>query len=422
MSVIATNSFYSAVRNDPSPLSKTGGGYRSCAPGETVDRLVPRQREFGITRLANITGLDRIGIPVWIAVRPNSRSLSLSQGKGLTHEAARASALCESIETFYAERCVNPLRMVRYESLRAEGNVTDVERLPMARHGLYSHEESIPWVEGVDLIRGKGVWVPYELVHADATVPRHPGSGCFVFSTNGLASGNTAAEAAFHGLCELVERDAMALWKIRSAEDQKRTRVCNRSVSDPVCAGLIQQLDSAEIDALIWDVTSDVGVAAFRVLIYDRWAQSQLVSLPVAFGAGCHPERGIALTRALTEAAQSRLTAISGARDDFSRRAYTQAAMPAEVAAEYIRLAQEDGERRWERIPDQTFDCISQSLSWLLEQLDHQGIQQVCAVPVSPENAPLHVVRTLAVGLEGPSSSPSWTPGARASNARRIAA
>ncbi len=369
--------------------------------------------------MANITGLDRIGIPVWLAIRPNSRSLSLSQGKGLTDDGARASAICEAIETFYAERCANPMRIARYEVIREEARVADVARLPLAKYGLYSDQESIPWVEGVDLVTGETVWVPYEMVHADATVPRHPGSGCFVFSSNGLASGNTAGEAAFHGLCELIERDALALWKLQDAGAQKRSRVLNASVDDPICVDLIRRMDAAEIDVLIWDATSDLGVPTFRVLIFDRWAHSELASLPVAFGAGCHPERAVALTRAITEAAQSRLTTISGSRDDLTRRSYARAKMSPEIAAEYAALVREAGERRWASIPNRPVNSMSDGLTWLLEQLQSAGIEQVCSVPISPEGAPLHVVRTIAAGLEGPSSSPSWMPGARA---RRIAA
>ena len=405
------------MRDDDAPLTKIGGSYRSCAPAQTIERVSPHLLEFGITRLANITGLDRIGIPVWLAVRPNSRSLSLSQGKGLTHDGARASAVCEAVETFFAERCTGPVRIARYESLRNEGRVTDVEKLPLARHGLYSSREAIPWIEASDLFRGDSVWVPYELVHADATVPRHPGSGCFVFSSNGLASGNTVGEAALHGLCELIERDAMALWKMRTVEAQKRTRVSSASISDPVCLELIRQMDSADIDVLIWDVTSDIEVPVFRVLIFDRWAHSDLGGMPVAFGAGCHPERAVALARAITEAAQCRLTSISGSRDDLTRRSYQQAMMSPHIAAEFAALAQESGERMWESIPNRTFASVSEGLGWLLHELQRAGIEEICAVPVSPQGAPLHVVRTIGVGLEGPSSSPSWTPGDRA---RRI--
>jgi len=57
---------------------------------------------MGITRLGNITGLDRIGIPVAVAVRPNSRSVSVSQGKGLELAQAMASALMEACEGFHA--------------------------------------------------------------------------------------------------------------------------------------------------------------------------------------------------------------------------------------------------------------------------------------------------------------------------------
>ena len=71
---------------------------------------------MGITRLGNITGLDRIGIPVAIAVRPNSRSVSVAQGKGLEMPQAMASALMEACETFHAEQ-IGPLRVAAYRAL-----------------------------------------------------------------------------------------------------------------------------------------------------------------------------------------------------------------------------------------------------------------------------------------------------------------
>ncbi|MGO8078030.1 YcaO-like family protein, partial [Rhizobium leguminosarum] len=39
-------------------------------------------------------------------------------------------------------------------------------------------------------------------------------------------------------------------------------------------------------------------------------------------GFGCHPDPVRAALRAITEAAQSRLTSIAGSRDDFSPRIY----------------------------------------------------------------------------------------------------
>ena len=54
--------------------------------------------EFGITRLARLTGLDNVGVPVWSAIRPNSRTLAQSQGKGVDDPSAMASAVMEAVE------------------------------------------------------------------------------------------------------------------------------------------------------------------------------------------------------------------------------------------------------------------------------------------------------------------------------------
>src|SRR5438132_13617410 len=85
----------------PLPKRFRQGTHRTAAPDETLARVRPYAARMGITRLGNITGLDHIGIPV--AVRPNSRSVSVSQGKGLELPQAVASALMEAREGFHAE-------------------------------------------------------------------------------------------------------------------------------------------------------------------------------------------------------------------------------------------------------------------------------------------------------------------------------
>ena len=79
------------------------GTHRIISPDDTLARIAPKAPQIGITRLGNVTGLDRIGIPVTVAIRPNSRSVSVSQGKGLGLSQALASALMEAIELFHAE-------------------------------------------------------------------------------------------------------------------------------------------------------------------------------------------------------------------------------------------------------------------------------------------------------------------------------
>src|ERR671923_2097286 len=106
------------------------GTHRLVAPGATVERIAPLKSRMGITRVANVTGLDRIGIPVVMVCRPNARSIAVSQGKGLDLDAARASGLMESVETYHAETITLPLRYCSHEDLRYSHAVVDVGRLP----------------------------------------------------------------------------------------------------------------------------------------------------------------------------------------------------------------------------------------------------------------------------------------------------
>src|SRR5580700_11508074 len=106
------------VVEQPLPKRFRRGTHRTTAPEETLARVRPYAARMGITRLGNITGLDRIGIPVAIAVRPNSRSASVSQGKGLDLPQAMASALMEACEGFHAE-AIGPLRRATHRKLAA---------------------------------------------------------------------------------------------------------------------------------------------------------------------------------------------------------------------------------------------------------------------------------------------------------------
>src|SRR5258707_13825136 len=80
------------------------GTHRAATLDATWRRFAPAAKRAGITRIAELTGLDTIGIPVFAAIRPLGLSLSTQQGKGLTPLAAKVSALMEALETWTAER------------------------------------------------------------------------------------------------------------------------------------------------------------------------------------------------------------------------------------------------------------------------------------------------------------------------------
>jgi YcaO-like protein with predicted kinase domain len=276
----------------------------------------------------------------------------------------------------------------------------------------------LPWVEARNLRDGASVWVPHELVHADATLPRPPGSGAFLFSSNGLASGNNEAEAILHALCEVVERDALALWKQRSDRARRSTRVDVNTVTDQVNLALLGRLAAADLDVVVWNITSDIGVAAFCALLVDRSSASDVTPYPAAFGVGCHPDREVALARALTEAAQSRATSIAGTRDDMSRHSY-QSTQARERLDEYRRLTREPSCARFDAVATFADMSVPSNVQMVVDRLATKKLEQVLTVRLSPDRVPLVVVRVIVPGLEGPSSSASYMPGARARRASR---
>src|SRR5258706_696742 len=145
------------------------GTHRSEAPRDTLARVRPHAARMGITWLGNITGLDRIGIPVAVAVRPNSRSVSVAQGKGLELPQAMASALMEASEGFHAE-VIGPTRRATYRDLVAREIVVEATTL-CAGARPFDSAAAIDWIAGHDLLRGAPCWIPAEIVHTDYAQP-----------------------------------------------------------------------------------------------------------------------------------------------------------------------------------------------------------------------------------------------------------
>src|SRR3989442_12134860 len=58
-----------------------GGTIPPCRPQETLARVRPLFPVFGIPRLANATGLDRVGVPRWLRIPPQARLPVRCRGK-----------------------------------------------------------------------------------------------------------------------------------------------------------------------------------------------------------------------------------------------------------------------------------------------------------------------------------------------------
>ncbi len=376
------------------------GTHRLVSPRETLARVRGAFGPLGITRVANVTGLDSIGVPVVAVYRPNAQSLAVSQGKGLDLDAARASGVMEAIELYHAERALLPLKLASWRDLQRSHSVVDVGALPRQASSAFHPNLPMLWVEGVDVCASAGVWVPYELVHANYTLPLPTGSGSFVMSTNGLASGNDAREAVVHGLCEAIERDAVTLFCLSPLAEQDRARVDLRTVDDPGCRAVLDRFEAAGVAVAAWDATSDVGVATFLCAAVDAEANPFRPLGPVE-GMGCHPAREVALLRALTEAAQARLTLIAGSRDDNGRAVYRRAKATASAPDLRARVVSA-GSRPFSSTPTRAHETFDEDLRWLVDRLRAVSLGSVVVVDLGkPElRLPIAVVRVVVPGLE----------------------
>jgi YcaO-like protein with predicted kinase domain len=385
------------------------GTHRLVTPAETLARVRPLAARMGITRLGNITGLDRIGIPVTVAVRPNSRSVSVAQGKGLELPQAMASALMEAAEGFHAEN-VSPVLHASFHDFARSATLIDPASL-CAGARIFDDAATIDWVEGYDLLHGDACWVPAEIVHTDYTLPKP--DGYFLAGSNGLASGNHLCEAVNAALYELIERDAIALWMARPLEERVGCALDLASVDDPDCRALFDRYAAAEIDVRVWSVTTDIGIAAFLCEIRDPLSTAEL--LPARFhGSGSHADRGIALLRALIEAAQTRLTYIAGIRDDLSPAEYVPAPGDEVRDALLDALARETKPLAFAAEPSFASDDLADDLRQALGRLAAVGIDRVIVVDLTRPDFLVPVVRLVIPGLEWDPHHPNYRPGPRA--------
>jgi ribosomal protein S12 methylthiotransferase accessory factor len=395
------------------PKVNLGGTHRLLAPEATLARVGRFMPVMGITRVGNVTGLDRIGIPVVMVCRPNSRSLAVSQGKGLDLALAKASGLMESVETYHAERITLPVKLASYEELRYTHPVVDVSALPSIVGSLFHPTLRILWIEGHDLLQNEAAWIPYELVHTNYTEPLPTGSGCFTLTTTGLASGNHPLEAVSHAICEVVERDATTLWHVLDKKTQQRARIDLDTVDEESCRGTLDKFERADVAVAVWEITTDVGIPSFLAAIMDR-TEDRLRLLYPSVGTGCHPVRHIALLRALTEAAQSRLTYIAGSRDDAIRSRYERSRDPDALRQYRAELLTAAPMRSIQEAPTWRADTFEEDIAWELDRLRSVGVKQVILVDLTMAEFGLPVVRVVIPGLEGSDHVPGYALGARA--------
>ncbi|MFL6483657.1 MAG: YcaO-like family protein [Nitrososphaera sp.] len=395
---------------------------------ETLKKVIPLSKKIGVTRLADITGMDVLHIPNYSAVVPGTEDyIWVYSGKGPTKEHAMASALMESIERYSSLPSVWSGKFVRssFSELSKTHRVLHPDSIVEPMRFVYRNDMITDWLPGYDLLSREKIMVPASIALFRYTPPPPAVNPFAYFHTNGLASGNVMEEAVCHALCEVIERDAMSLADLRasaipfhilrtiihslnSAAFLVSPVLANRFVDDPSIfpdidvseidfgpvKNLVEKFKQTGISLTIKDITSDIGIPTFNASSVE-WVTHDYGYL--AEGHGTHPDARIALLRAITEVAQTRAANIQGARDDLRKINYNQ--------------ENTDDRRAWQFMPStkkikfpevQTFfyEDIIDDINLILLRLKSVGLNQAIIVDLTNQDIGIPVVRAIVPGLE----------------------
>ncbi len=363
----------------------------------TLGTILPLARAVPITRIADISPLDRSRFPVFCAVTPLAADLTTHLGKGAGTADAKASAVMEAIERHCAEYpACEVIRATHAEMARRGCHVAERTALELSPDRPFGHDAPLRWARGDCLLTGRKVWLPADLVQSPPSdgVVDQP-------DTNGLASGNTHLEALLHGLSEVIERDAVSQFMFAEAfadpgEGPQSRRIDPRTLPER-SRGLLAGLQTNDRFVVIDDLTVDIAVPVMRAMIVDpSYPGASGPGLRVFAGYGCHPSSEVAVNRALTEAAQALIAVVQGARDSFN-----EVALPRRAAARQAAMTalQPAPLRPFGSVPDFRSDDLRRDLDHMLGAIEAAGFRNAIAFDLTRRDLGVPVVRVRVPGM-----------------------
>lgn len=368
------------------------GTHRLVSPEQTLANIQPYLAAAGITRCADITGLDRIGIPVYCSIKPGGRLVQIHNGKGLYPMAAKVSALMEAIEIFHAE---NPYCDFHRDSFKgiSQSDISVIlpTILPLyLSQNFFSNDLIIDWIKAENLRTNESVLLPASAVYLLCS------PSLYNFSSNGLASGNHIMEATLHGLYELIERDAIARVSINGKIDLKDCEIIDLTTVDDESIGeLINKIKVANFKLILIRLKSCISIHTFWAIILDK--NPLIPSIMVNFGYGTHLSISVAAARAITEAAQSRLTFIYGVSEELAEP------LPPDRSQTYYKIYayfdRLEGTVPWQNFSSLAGNNLSEDYDRVLRCLWEAGYENIFRVDLARSTFNIPVVKVIVPEL-----------------------
>jgi ribosomal protein S12 methylthiotransferase accessory factor len=242
-----------------------------------------------------------------------------------------------------------------------------------------------------DLETGDDCTIPAELIYYPAP---DVGQSLFGSSTNGLASGNSVLGASIQALLELIERD---IWSFELVRSSSRL-VDPASLPDKV-REIVERAEQHGLQLKVRTVPNDYGLPFFAAFVFDLNNPSRK-----AFNGGwaCDVSRDVALVRAVTEAAQSRVAFIHGGRRVPASQVVNSTADEIELVRRHMQGVSDARQKvSLTDIPHLGFaGTLAQQLDLLISRLRRVVQEPIYRVVLTPADSPLQVVRLVVPLLE----------------------
>lgn len=363
----------------------TESGRRSRPADQLRAELTPHLRDYGITRVAHLTGFDNVGLPVHMAVKPQGRTLSSGSGKGVTPDASWVSAVMECCEQSVWETLDLPMVHASQKLMGRMGvTAADGWALPHMKGALWHEDLPVDWVPGWDIVAGEEVWVPASLV--TVTLAGEGNLKPFVSGSNGLASGAHVLEALLSGLQEVIERDGLFLRTVVDPAPHTGGTELLRTAAPEVA----ERIERSGLTLEVVDATTEVGVPIAAAYLHEP--EGGRTGSFKGMGAGVN--MSTALVRAVTEAAQGRCLIVAGARDDIFETARAASVRFSSPPREPVAGQLTAGE-------DHSTGSVIGDIEWMVGRLVASGFDQVIVLRHTSPDDPVQVVRVIVPGLEG---------------------
>ena len=359
----------------------------------------PVLNKLPVTRIADLTPLDPMRLPVFSVTTPLARDLTTHMGKGADALSAKVSALMEAVERISAES-ISAERQIHasyQELLNSKRHPLDPRSFDLPVESVYTPECRCQWVESFDLLNEQVVFLPVDL----AINP--PTEGLLqAVDSNGLAAGNTHLEAVVHGLNEVIERDVQSQLEFQAlfADAQDPLIHCPVLKLDQLPAAAqnwVERLQQQDLTLTIYDASNDLGVATIRALISDFDYPSPQGPVTQHFiGWGSAPNSELALLRAITEAVQSRLGVLQSARDSFNT---TRLGARFQTRVRRRQLLESQPRIEFSQVGSFDSDDLYEDLQFLLTRMRTAGFTQVTVTDLTRADIGIPVVRVRVPGL-----------------------